>query len=118
MEKKILVYDNQSAYFELLKEIFLNSYEFVLINSNSRLKVDLEYDMVLFFVYDEIELLDFIKLYIEEIPFVLGISNNAAAKNFTDYGNIQFLNLLKLKDELISDISRLLEERFSYKKTR
>ena len=111
MKRKILVYDNQSAYFQLLNEIFFDSHEFVLITSDSSLSVDSECDMVLFFVYDEIELLDFIKLYNKEIPFVLGISNNDAAKNFMIQGNIQFLNLLRLRDELVEDIKMLLNER-------
>lgn len=110
MKRKILVYDNQSAYFQLLSEIFIDRYEFIQITSGSVLSVDLDCFMVCFFVYDEIELLDFIKLYTKDVPFIVGISNNDAAKNFMNHGNIQFLNLLKLRDELIEDISLLLTQ--------
>jgi hypothetical protein len=107
---KILVYDNQLAYFKLLKTNFNRSYNFILFDSNRMKEVDSEYGMVLFFVNDEIELLDFARLYREEIHLVLAISGRNRPIDFTMKGNIQYLNLDKLKDELISDVTMLLEK--------
>jgi len=108
--KKILVYDNQSAYFELLKTSFPENFQFILTGFDDLENAGLEYDMVLFFVYDEIELLDFGKCYTENVPFVLGLS----AKNMPDEpmnnSNIQYLNLDKLKDELVTDVEFFLKQ--------
>lgn len=107
---KILVYDNQQAYYELLKANFNQEYDFVLFGSGGFKEVDSECCMVLFFVNDEIELLDFARLYVEEIPFVLALSGKDKPIGFTMNGNIQYLNLDKLKNELLSDVAMLLEK--------
>lgn len=109
MGKKILVYDNQKAYYELLESEMSEGFEFISINSASAEFIHSEYDMVLFFLYDEIELLDFIKLYNEKLPFVLGVSNEETAKSIVTDGNIQFLNLNKFREELLADVKILLE---------
>ena len=109
MGAKILIYDNQSAYFELLKANFSNEYEFILFNSNNPESVDLECDMIFFFVYDEVELLDFVKLYREDIPVAIALSDIATSVNFKIQGNIHYLNLNKFKNEILTDISLLLK---------
>ncbi|MHA3787399.1 hypothetical protein ACX0HA_04250 [Flavobacterium hauense] len=107
--KKILVYDNQNAYYELLKNSITEEYEFISASTVGFEFADSECDMVLFFLYDEIELLDFVKLYNENIPFVLGIANEETAKDIVTEGNIQFLNLNNLKDELLADVKVILK---------
>lgn len=110
MGVKILVYDNQLAYFELLKTYFTGGHQFVLINSNTIERAGLEYDMVLFFVYDEIELLDLAKIHSEEVPYVLGLSGKNMPVGHIAQGNIQYLNVDKLKNELLADIKILLDK--------
>lgn len=110
MGVKILVYDNQLAYFELLKTYFPGDHQFVLINSNTIEEAGSEHSMVLFFVYDEIELLDFVKLHSEEMPFVLGISGKNIPVAPMVQGNIQYLNVDRLKTELLADIKILLDK--------
>ena len=107
---KILVYDNQLAYFKLLKTNLSGSYTFTLSDLNSVKGFDSEYNMVLFFVNDEIELLDFARLYRGEIPFMLAISGRDKPIDFAMKGNIQYLNLDKLKNELIYDVAMFLEK--------
>jgi hypothetical protein len=107
---KILVYDNQSAYFELLKTSFSASFDFFLIHSDNVKDVDSEYDMVMFFMYDEIELLDFAKLYTDRVSFVLGLSNRNKPMNFVADSNIQYLNLDVFKNELLEVVKMLLEK--------
>ena len=109
MGTKILVYDNQYAYFELLKTTFLCEYQFVLSESGKLESVDLEVDMIVFLLYDEIELLDFIKLYRQDIPIILGLSRMNMPNNFATRGNIHYLNLNKLKNEIINDITAQLK---------
>lgn len=109
MNKKILIYDNQSAYFELLKASSLDDFQFTLTGFDDVENAGSEYDMILFFVYDEIELLDFAKYYTEDVLFVLGLSGKNMPAGSMVAGNIQYLNLDKLKNELMADIEILLK---------
>jgi hypothetical protein len=109
VNKKILVYDNQSAYFELLKTTFLDNFEFTLTGFDVVENAESEYDMILFFVYDEIEFLDFVKCFTEDVPFGLGLSGKNMPLESLVSGNIQYLNLDKLKNELMADVENLLK---------
>lgn len=109
MGTKILVYDNQHAYFGLLKTAFLHKYQFVLSEVGKLESADSEVDMIVFLLYDEIELLDFVKLYRQDMPVILGLSGMNKPNNFATHGNIHYLNLNKLKNEIINDITMLLE---------
>lgn len=110
MRTKILVYDNQLAYYELLRAAFLNNYNFIIANLNKIESAINEVDMMFFFVYDEIELIDFVKIYREDIPVILGLSGDKIRENLLTQGNIHYLNLNKLKNELIDDISLILNQ--------
>lgn len=105
----ILVYDNQQAYFELLKSNFSQTHQFNLFNSGQIESAVSEYDMLFFFIYDELELLDFIKLYRNDIPVVLGHWALNHVEVFEEQGNIHYLHLNKLKGEIISDVELLLK---------
>jgi hypothetical protein len=105
----ILVYDNQLAYFEILKASFSKGYKFIPASLNHTENTVGEIDMILFFVYDEIELIDFVKVYREDIPIVLGLSGVERDQDFPANGNIHYLNLNNLKDEIIEDVSRMIK---------
>jgi hypothetical protein len=107
---KILVYDNQQAYYELLRSGFSENAVFSLFNGLNFELADKEYNMIVFFIYDELELLDFIKLYQENIPIVLGLSLMNKYSNFIAQGNIHYLHLDKLKNEIIEDVGKLLKQ--------
>jgi len=71
MKKKVLVYDNQMGYYQLLNETLKSgSYDFQLFHNGSHNKDG--YDAVVFFLHDDIEFLDLAKLYNPQTPFVLG----------------------------------------------
>lgn len=72
MKKRVLVYDNQKGYYDLLKDTLRAGYDFRLFNNGNDVKD--EYDAVVFFLHDEIEFMDMVKLYNPEKPFVLGSS--------------------------------------------
>ena len=107
---KILIYDNQLAYYELMKSNFQSGYEFSLYESESDKSIDIEYDMLMFFLYDELELLGFMKLYREDIPVVLGLSGMNKINDRRVEGNIYYLHLDKFKEEIIEDVKMLLEK--------
>lgn len=77
MKKKVLVYDNQLGYYQLLNETLKSgSYDFQLFD-NTENDYKNRYDAVVFFLHDDIELLDMAKLYNPQTPFVLGMSKNS-----------------------------------------
>ncbi len=109
LASKILVYDNQQAYFKLLKHNFSKTYQFILWNPLQYERPESEFGMLMFFVYDDLELLDFVKLYRKGIPAVIGFSASNKAVDYYDDGNIHYLHLNRLKNEIIADMENLLK---------
>ena len=66
--------------------------------------------MLMFFLYDEIELLEFMKLYNEDTSVVLGLQNMENLDEMKIEGNIYFLHLDKLKAEIIEEINSLFKK--------
>jgi hypothetical protein len=107
---KILIYDNQFAYYELIKTSFPQGYEFHLFNAEENNSVDTEYDMLMFFLHDELEMLRFMKLYKQDIPVMLGLSSMNKVNDIMTEGNIYYLHLDKFKEEIVEDIKKLLQK--------
>lgn len=106
----VLVYDNQLAYYELLKFNFSDSCNFELFSLENSDANGVLYDVIVFFLYDELELLDFIKLYNKDIPVIFGISPKDKEEEIAIEDNIYYLHLDKLKDEIINELGLLLEK--------
>ncbi|ALM49746.1 hypothetical protein AMR72_13045 [Flavobacterium psychrophilum] len=105
----VLVYDNQMAYYELLRNNFSGSHNIMhypLLNSKSS---DYVCDVMIFFLHDELEILDFVKLYNKDIPVILGIGGAAKFESVTAERNIYYLHLDKLKEEILEDVALLLQ---------
>ena len=62
--------------------------------------------MIIFFIYDELELLDFVRLYNKSIPVVLGLSQMDKENDLKIQCNIHYLHLNKLKNEIIENVQR------------
>ena len=107
MKKKILVYDNQLGYYNLLKDSFKKGYTFLLYGKEYNVYSKNE-DAIVFFLDDNIELLDLIKLYREDIPFIIGCSHTDA-HCLNDKENIYNVSLMQTKDSIIMQLSKLLE---------
>jgi len=101
MKKKILVYDNQLGYYDLLKRTIKNGFEFSLFDENYHF-LNSE-DIVIFFLYDELELLDLVKLYREDVPFIVGCSKTHQ-HCLSGKENIYTINLGQTKDEIIKSL--------------
>lgn len=106
---KILIYDSQFAYYELIKTSFSEKNEIFLFTQGEDESVDIEYDMLMFFLHDELELLSFMKLYKEDIPVLLGLSQMNIINDSRLEGNIYYLHLNKLKNEIIDDVQNVLD---------
>jgi len=107
---KILIYDSQFAYYELIKSNFSEKNEFILYNPENSELFDKEYDMLMFFLYDELELLSFMKLYKDSVPVLLGLSQMNKVNDSKLEGNIYYLHLDKLKNEIINDVQNILDK--------
>lgn len=102
MNIKILVYDNQVGYFELLSSSF-PGYAFALYKPGKNKR----YDAIVFFLHDEIELLDMVRLYTGDIPFILASANTkAGSKNMK---NLYTVDAGHTRDVLIANFEVLLQ---------
>lgn len=106
MKKKILVYDNQLGYYNLLKDNFKKGYTFSLFNEDYSVYNKNE-DAIVFFLDDDIELIDLIKLYRDDIPFIVGCSH-ADAHCLNGKENIYNVSLMQTKDKLIKQLGKIL----------
>jgi hypothetical protein len=106
MKKTILVYDNQLGYYNLLKENFKHDYKLVLFNKDYKL-YSVGEDATVFFLHDDIELIDLIKIYRPEVPLVIGCSQ-PGAHCLSGKKNIYDLSLMQTKDEILRQLGDLL----------
>lgn len=105
----VLVYDNQLAYYELLVTHLSGEYNFVLYSSLNGVKADPDWSAMIFFLHDEVELLDFVKLFSKNVPLLFGISQKDKEDDIVIEDNIYYLHLDKLSDEIIEEVSLYLK---------
>ena len=107
MKKKVLVYDNQLGYYELLNETLKSgSYDFRLFNNGYDYTDG--YDAVVFFLHDEIEFLDLVKLYNPKMPFVLG-SSKKSNNGVIDNANMFTVDLNLTKDGIEQEFKEVFD---------
>ena len=109
MKKKVLVYDNQLGYYELLKDAVSNSYDFLLFSK--RLNHKEKYDAVAFFLHDDLELLDIANVYEPAVPFILGTSKrgNGYIKS-NDTNSVFTVDISQTKDEIVNNLQIIFSE--------
>lgn len=106
---KISIYDNQSGYFEFIKENLSDKYQLEHINHNNFSEKGVETsNALLFFLSDELEMIDFVKLKQPETYTILcSPQNNHLAKE--DNGsNPVHVDINLKKEELVNSIVNLL----------
>ncbi len=72
MKKKVLVYDTEMGYYNLLKEKIKEGFEFIAYAGQAGTK---GFDAIAFFLHDKIEALDIARLYDNSKPFILAADN-------------------------------------------
>lgn len=105
--KEVLVYDSQLGYYEMLKSRLKEGFNFVLF-TRGMTKIAEEFDAVLFFLHEDIELIDLSRLYNAKVPIIIGLSKDVAEE--TTQGNIYTLNLQQTKKGLIKRVRMLLKK--------
>lgn len=110
MNTKVLVYDSQEGYFELLKKSIRDCNFILYKNSNTTMMQDV--GMIIFFMSDRLELADYIKLYRRNIPIIFGLTNKASfkGKDHEKKGNIYFMNLDMHKQSLLKYVNKIINK--------
>jgi hypothetical protein len=107
MMMKVLVYDNQVGYFSLLTDTLSEGYDFLLYNK--RANYDDRYDAVIFFLHDDLELLDMVKLYNPEIPFILGATKKGS--HYLQGKEMLFtIDISQTKDEIEKNLQTIFNK--------
>ncbi len=107
MKKRVLVYDNQLGYYELMTQVVDYGYDFFLFNKKISIKD--AYDAVVFFLHDDLELLDMVKLYDPQIPFILGTSKKTNA--YLHEGEAVFiLDISNTKDDIERNLQAIFND--------
>lgn len=107
MKKKVLVYDNQLGYYDLLNDAVRNGFDFLLFDKN--IYKEVRYDAVVFFLHDDIELLDMVKLYDPSVPFVLGTCKKSG-RCFKDKETVFTIDVSETKDEIVRNLQTAFTE--------
>jgi len=105
MKMKVLVYDNELGYYQMLKDNIVTGFDFVLYRNGQTSK---GFDVVVFFLNNQIEAIDMLKLYNEDIPFVLGIINGH--NNIQHRDNAYIINIAQTYDEIEASMRNLFNE--------
>ena len=104
--KKILVYDNNNTFPKFLKSVFGEKFEInVYKNFNNDYNFDdmlKEYATIVFVIYSEMDLFDFIKIYDKGIPIIVCSFKNEILTKFKTLKNINLLDGTMTKQEIMN----------------
>jgi hypothetical protein len=109
--KRVLVYDNQHAFSRFLKKEFgkvidLKVYKnFHSVSSLGAIKED--YSFIIFIIYSEGDLFDFIKVHGKGVPIVI-CSCKTILDKFDNNSGVSFIDISKSKKELLKDFHLFL----------
>lgn len=104
----INVYDNQKGYCQMLEDIAPNGIKFKCIGMNSPAPAP-KGSLVIFFLSDEIEFMDFVKLYNPEINLIL-CGNGNVSSSITKLANIKYVDINLTREDLIEVLLHVVQE--------
>jgi hypothetical protein len=109
--KRVLVYDNQHGFSRFLKKEFGKVIDFKVyknfdsISSFDTIKED--YSFIIFIIYSEDDLFDFIKIHGKGLPIVI-CSFKAILNRFDNNNGFSFIDISRCKKELLNDFQFFL----------
>ncbi|TRW25382.1 hypothetical protein FMM05_08755 [Flavobacterium zepuense] len=107
MDIDVLVYDNQLGYYNLLNEEIINTFSFTLYDEN-KYNESYKYDVVVFFLSDEIELIDLLRLYEKSTPFIFA-SDKLKGTLLPIRENCYWVDLNYTRDVLLKELEAILK---------
>lgn len=116
--KKILVYDKEASLARFLKKEFGKSLEFEFYknfyNDYSLDDLQLEYLFVVFVIYSEMDLFDFIKIYDKKVPIIVFSFRKELLVKFEGLRGVHLLDGSVLKQEIIDYFQSFLATHAEY----
>ncbi|MFW0739975.1 hypothetical protein [Flavobacterium sp. T12S277] len=104
-KRKGLIYDSQKYFSRFLKYEFKEDYSFdTYCNFKYFDKVLDKYSVIIFVIYSEEELLDFIKVYRKEIPLIICSFNNKILVELGKIDEVLLLDTSKLRAEIVTEL--------------
>jgi len=103
--KKGLVYDNQKYFSRFLKYEFEREFDFKVCRNFDYFDGKLsDYSVIIFVIYDEEELFDFLRVYQKGIPLIICTFNKQILNKLKKTDDISVLDTSSLRSELIIEL--------------
>lgn len=103
--KKGLVYDNQKYFSRFLKYEFEQEFDFKVCRNFDYFDGKLsDYSVIIFVIYDEEELFDFLRVYQKGIPLIICTFNKQILNKLKKTDDISVLDTSSLRSELIIEL--------------
>jgi hypothetical protein len=106
---KPAVYDRQNNFARFLKHEFKKTIDFDSFRNFDSFENEINnYSTILFVIYSEDEIEDFIKIYKKRIPIIVCTPNNSLFLKMISYNGILVLDTSRIKSEVIIDLKSYL----------
>lgn len=103
--KKGLVYDNQKYFSRFLKYEFDQEFDFNAYRNFDYFDQNLNnYSVIIFVIYSEDEIFDFIRVYKKGIPIIVCSFNKQILEKFNKMEDVSVLDTSNLRSELIIEL--------------
>jgi hypothetical protein len=103
--EQILVYDKQHYFSRFLKYEFNKKINFKKVKNNEDLNdIEKKFSTVVFVIYSESDLLDFVKVYGKEVQILVCTYNQEILGKMKNVSNIILLDTSKTKFEMVKEL--------------
>lgn len=107
LKKRVLIYGNQKSFSKFLKSKFQNILMFDVCKNFKYLNEELNvYEAIVFVIYTEEDLLDFLKVYRKGIPLVVCSFNNRLINVFANLNDIFLIDTSSIRSEILNQLNR------------
>jgi hypothetical protein len=111
MKKRALIYGNQKCFSKYLKYKFQQVLSFDVCKKFRSLNVELNvYSVIVFVIYTEEDLLDFLKVYGKGIPLVVCTFNKRILEILNEMEDVFLLDTSKIRSEILNQLNSYFQE--------
>jgi hypothetical protein len=111
VKKRVLIYGNQKCFSRFLKYKFQDTHMFDVCKNFKYLHNELNvYEAIVFVIYTEENLLDFLKVYGKGIPLVVCSFNKRILDVLIDLDDIFLLDTSNVRSEILNQLSFYFKE--------
>ena len=107
LKKRVLIYGSQKSFSKFLKSKFQDVLMFDVCKNFKYLNEELNvYEAIVFVIYTEEDLLDFLKVYRKGIPLVVCSFNNRLINVFANLNDIFLIDTSSIRAEILNQLNR------------